>query len=144
MRYRTDNRPSSTTLRNRVRKYWPGPDGMLKCQNVHCAIPLDPKDSKAWHADHDIMWTHGGSDFPPNVRPLCTECHKHKTRRDVFKHAKHRRGIKNRDPEYQAKKKRKKVRVRSNPTVPGSKNSKMGRKYDKATKRFITIWRDEK
>lgn len=44
-----------------------------------CGRLIDPV-RETWDADHRIPRANGGSDDPPNVRPLCEDCHDLKTR----------------------------------------------------------------
>jgi hypothetical protein len=43
-----------------------------------CGRLIDPV-RETWDADHRIPRAHNGSDDPPNVRPLCEDCHDLKT-----------------------------------------------------------------
>jgi 5-methylcytosine-specific restriction endonuclease McrA len=73
-------RPNSTKTRRACFLYWrfSTPHGWrLKC-GCGCGIEFNPA-TTAWDADHDIPREHGGSDDPPNVRPLLEACHRLKT-----------------------------------------------------------------
>lgn len=72
-------RPSSTVIRRRCYEYWKQPDGTLNC--YLCDGIMDPVRDK-WEAEHEIVHAHGGSDEPPNVKPVCIPCHRRKTHED--------------------------------------------------------------
>lgn len=107
-----------TKLRRKCFDYWKQrfDDRMkLVCQGCQCI--LDPVRDQ-WEADHEIVKAHGGSDDPPNVRPLCVACHKEKTgKRDLPAIAKGKRG---RDQHYGIK--------RSAKPMPHGRNSPTKRK----------------
>ena len=47
-----------------------------------CKVWLDPIRDQ-WEAEHFICRANGGSDSPPNVRPMCLDCHAKKTSTDI-------------------------------------------------------------
>jgi hypothetical protein len=91
-----DKRPSSETLRDRCFHYWKIETGdgriMLPCKGKTCNGALFNTAIKGFHADHRIPRALGGSDFPPNLQPLCHSCHQDKTaKEDVPRIAKSKR-----------------------------------------------------
>ena len=70
-------------LRDNCFAYWKIETGRgfkLPCKGTNCNGRLmDVAGKEQWHADHHVPKAHGGSDFPPNVRPLCLQCHRDKT-----------------------------------------------------------------
>jgi 5-methylcytosine-specific restriction endonuclease McrA len=61
-------------------EYWGRPCGNV----IHPA-------TGTWEADHEVVREHGGSDEPPNVRPLCYQCHRTKSGKDKSRIAKGQR-----------------------------------------------------
>ncbi len=75
-------RPSSLKLRQACFDYWKLETGQgfrLPCKGKACNGRLMNPAGEKWHADHHVVREHGGSDEPPNVRPMCVPCHKIKT-----------------------------------------------------------------
>ena len=86
-------RPNSTAMRRRVFEYWryETPHGFrMDCQGEACGAVIHPARDR-WEADHDVVRAHGGSDHPPNVRPLCYPCHRAKSGKDKSRIAKGQR-----------------------------------------------------
>lgn len=79
----TDKRLSTGQIHDLCFKYWKLETGdgriMLPCKGKFCKGALFNAATTTWHADHEIVRAHGGSDYPPNVRPLCKACHAEKT-----------------------------------------------------------------
>jgi hypothetical protein len=88
------DRPSSEKLRRACLRYWRvEQDGqlLLPCHCDDCQGALfNPRTTK-WDADHRIRGELGGSDDPPNVRPLKEVCHKKKAAEDLSAMHKDRR-----------------------------------------------------
>jgi hypothetical protein len=90
----TDPRPASAKVRKACFEYWKvSVDGyyMLPCKCPDCKGALFNPANTRWDAEHRIVREHGGSDDPPNVRPLKYACHKIKTADDLGRLAKSRR-----------------------------------------------------
>lgn len=69
-------------LRDDCFQYWKieaGGGFRLPCHCKNCKGALFNPAITEWHADHRIPREHGGSDAPPNVRPLMVACHRTKT-----------------------------------------------------------------
>lgn len=81
---------NSTRTRRKCFEFWRSSDNKMICQNPACCVVIDPVQDR-WEADHEVVREHGGSDDPPNVRPLCLHCHKEKTAKDAGRIAKARR-----------------------------------------------------
>jgi len=101
-------RPSSTKVRRAVFLYWrfdTAHGWRMTCQI--CGIEIHPV-RDVWHADHEIVRAHDGSDDPPNVRPLCKVCHATKTyTKDLPEIAK---GVRQSDSIYGVRQSRSKLR----------------------------------
>jgi len=107
-------RASSTKVRRQCFEYWrhlTDHGWRMRCR-CGCDVEFNPA-TTAWEADHLIVHAHGGSDEPPNVRPLLAACHKKKTAKDVGKIAKAQRQS---DSVYG-------VRRSQGKPIPGSKRS---------------------
>ena len=82
----SDKRPGSTITRRKCFHFWryqTEHGWRMKCAG--CGREIHPA-SEPWEADHLIVHAHGGSDEPPNIRPLCSgkgSCHATKTKRDI-------------------------------------------------------------
>jgi hypothetical protein len=85
-------RPASTKVRRECFHYWRyntrhgwrmrcGGHSNRKVEGC-CGKIINPANEK-WIADHEILHTYGGSDDPPNVRPMCIACEKVKTSGDI-------------------------------------------------------------
>jgi hypothetical protein len=61
----------------------------MRCQ-CGCETEFNPASEK-WEADHDVVHHHGGSDDPPNLRPLLYACHREKSGHDKRRIAKGQR-----------------------------------------------------
>lgn len=146
MRNRDERRANSTIVRKRCATYWVHPDGFMRCANYACKLRLHPDDKGTWEADHEVCWEKGGSDHPPNVRPLCIECHKHKTSHDATNRAKDKRLVKSRQEEliegFGSKFSRGRKIPNGKPLWPkgrkisGSKGTGWAKRYDRTTKQF--------
>lgn len=69
-------------LRDDCFAYWKLESGQgfrLPCKGNACNGRLMNPASEKWEADHHTPKALGGSDSPPNVRPLCIACHDEKT-----------------------------------------------------------------
>jgi hypothetical protein len=126
-------RASSTLVRKWCFDYWKTPDEKLVCYK--CGAALDPKKSpKCWEAEHDLPHNLGGSDKPPNVKPICAPefggCHAEKTKVAVARYAK---GEAVRAKRYGFR--------RSKTPIPGSRGTRWAKRYNKITGRWETIAR---
>jgi hypothetical protein len=139
----SDRRPSSRVVRKRCYEYWKTPDDMLIC--YLCGRVLDPtkkyNGESIWEAEHDLARWLGGSDDPPNVKPCCNPTcegldgigHKEKTKVDTKNYHK---------TENIHAKRLGFTRVKHK--VQGSKGTKWGKKYNRATGRFEAFNRETK
>jgi 5-methylcytosine-specific restriction protein A len=71
----------STAVRKRVWKRF----------NECCQMCFRPTDERGFDLDHAIPLAIGGEDIEDNLRPLCTPCHRLKTKDDVADIAKAKR-----------------------------------------------------
>jgi hypothetical protein len=81
-------RPSSTYVRNRVLAHYAHAHPLIEGREVmYCGggksnrgcdmqITVGMTD---WEAEHDLPFSLGGADVPPNTYPSCIKCHKLKT-----------------------------------------------------------------
>lgn len=99
----------TTRIRRNCFDYWKTKDLKLVC--YRCSSIMDPA-RQQWEAEHELVRAHGGSDDPPNVKPVCIPCHKAKTKTDKGRIAK---GVRQRDRHFNIK--------RSKKPMPGGKNS---------------------
>jgi len=101
-------RPSSTRTRRQCFEHWrhETPHGWRMTCQCGCGQEFNPATQK-WDADHLIVREHGGSDDPPNVRPLLYDCHKVKTGKDKGDIAK---GVRQSDSIYGVRQSRSKLR----------------------------------
>ena len=75
-------RPHSNALHRACVAYWKRPHPFIvKREVMYCGICDARIDLglDVWDGDHEIPHALGGSDDPPNYRPLCLPCHRKKT-----------------------------------------------------------------
>jgi 5-methylcytosine-specific restriction enzyme A len=75
------------------RKRWPAKVRKAVWEKFNRACPTckQPTDERGFELDHLIPLELGGEDAIPNLRPICTPCHRIKTKADVAKIAKAKR-----------------------------------------------------
>lgn len=128
-------RTSSTLVRKWCYEYWINSDGSLTCYMCNARLDVK-KNPRCFSAEHEIPFALGGSDKPPNVKPCCApNCanhggHKEKTKVDVG-HISKANAVRAKRLGFK----------RSKSIVPGSKNSKWARRYNKYTGRWETVER---
>ena len=106
----------TTRIRRNCFDYWKTKDLKLVC--YRCSSIMDPA-RQQWEAEHELVRAHGGSDDPPNVKPVCIPCHKEKTKKDVKAISK---GKRQRDRHFN---------IRRSPTpMPFGRNSRFKKKIN--------------
>ena len=89
----SDKRPSSTKVRRECFDYWKRLDEAgtpyLVCYMTGARIY--PSRGDQWEAEHSVRRSSGGSDKPPNVKPVLVSAHKPKTSSDITENAKGKR-----------------------------------------------------